>query len=80
MGLILCQTGKPSPPEVLQHFFESHLPKSGMLESDRLLLKEKLSDHATYRASSGDGDRTWLARLQRSGNKCFEMLEATCSF
>lgn len=61
--------------QVQDHFFEALLPKSGMAESDRLLLKEKLSSHVVYRENSGDGDCTWMARLKKSGIECFHLLE-----
>ena len=50
------------------------LPKSGMAEGDRALLKEKLSAHEVYGQHSGDGDCTWMARL-KSGIDCFHLLE-----
>lgn len=53
------------------------LPKSGMAEGDRALLKEKLSAHEVYRQHSGDGDCTWMARLKKSGIDCFHLLEDT---
>ena len=61
--------------QVLNHFFEVLLPKSGMAEGDRALLKEKLSAHEVYRQHSGDGDCTWMARLKKSGIDCFHLLE-----
>ena len=52
------------------------LPKSGMAECDRSLLKEKLSAHEVYRQHSGkDGDCSWMARLKKSGIECFHLLE-----
>ena len=51
------------------------LPKSGMAEGDRALLKEKLSAQEVYRQHSGDGDCTWMARLKKSGIDCFHLLE-----
>lgn len=63
--------------EVLNYLHEDLLPKAGVLESDRSLLKEASADHAAFRSHSGDGGEvTWQARLQKSGILIFELLEA----
>ena len=49
-----------------------------MLQEDLHLLKGKLSSHATYRQFSGDGDVSWMSRLQKSGLASFQLLEARC--
>ena len=47
-----------------------------MSEQDRLLLKEKSGRPEIYRAHSGDGDCSWMARLQKSAIEAFHLLEA----
>eukprot|EP00435_Cladocopium_sp_Y103_P020629 s1684_g5.t1 len=65
---------------VLEHFFDSVLPKSGMCDEDRKLLKTALGSHSEYRAhSAGTGDCTWQARLCKSGIMTFEFLEDNCA-
>ena len=67
--------------QALEHFFDVVLPKAGMVESSRTLLKEKTASHDAIRAHSGtDGDRTWLARLDQSGIRTFELLEVPCCY
>lgn len=61
--------------QVHTHFFEVLLPKSGMCEADRLLVKEKTASHEVYRLNSGEGDCSWMARLQKSGIEAFHLLE-----
>jgi hypothetical protein len=61
---------------VLEHVHHELLPKAGVLDADRTLLKEASADHAAFRAHSGDGDIAWQARLQKSGILIFELLEA----
>ena len=39
--------------EVLNYLHEDLLPKAGVLESDRSLLKEASADHAAFRSHSG---------------------------
>ena len=56
------------------HSFDILLPESGAAESDRLFLKEKTTSHDVYRANSGDGNYTWMARLKKSGIECFQLL------
>ena len=51
------------------------LPKAGVLDGDRSLLKEASSDHLAYRAHSGEGEVTWQGRMKPSGIACFELLE-----
>ena len=60
---------------VLDYIHSDLLPKAGVLDSDRRLLKEASADHSAYRAHSGDGDITWQARLQKSGILCFELIQ-----
>ncbi|CAL1141857.1 unnamed protein product [Cladocopium goreaui] len=62
--------------KVFDHFFDILLPKGGMPEPDRQLLKEKTSKHDVYRANSGDGDCSWMARLNKSTIETFHLLEA----
>ena len=47
-----------------------------MQSDDRALLKEKLSDHKSFRESSGDGDVTWMSRLKKSGLGAFELIQS----
>jgi hypothetical protein len=47
-----------------------------MPEPDRQLLKEKTSKHDVYRANSGDGDCSWMSRLNKSAIETFRLLEA----
>ena len=61
---------------MFDHFFDILLPKGGMPEPDRQLLKEKTSKHDVYRANSGDGDCSWMARLNKSTIETFHLLEA----
>ena len=61
--------------KVLDHFLDTLLPKSGMRESDRWLLKEKLVDPETYRNHSGQEDCSWMSRLQKSAIETFRLLE-----
>lgn len=61
--------------EVLDHFFDNLLPKAGVAEGDRALLKEALCSHAAYRQHSGDGDVTWKARLKQSSLMCFDLIQ-----
>ena len=51
------------------------LPKAGVLDGDRSLLKEASSDHLAYRAHSGEGEVTWQGRMKPSGIACFELIE-----
>lgn len=51
------------------------LPKSGVLDGDRALLKEASADHTAYRAHSGDGEVTWQGRMKPSGILCFQLVE-----
>ena len=62
--------------QVLEHLFEQYLPKSGVVESDRMLLKEVLMSHSEYRAHSGSQDLCWKARLHKSGIEVFSLVEA----
>ncbi len=60
----------------MEHFFEVTLPKAGVCEQDRTLLKAALESHEAYRDHAGEGaDQTWLARLRKSGILVFELLE-----
>ena len=68
------------PCQVYDHFFDILLPKSGMSEPDRQLLKEKTWKHDVYRANSGDGDCSWMARLSKSAIETFHLLEARLLF
>ena len=61
---------------MLDYFFDVLLPKSGMIETDRLLLKDKLARHDVYRQNSGEGDISWMAHLQKSAIQAFQVLEA----
>lgn len=62
--------------QVLEHFFDSVLPKSGMRDEDRKLLKTALGSHSEYREHcAGTGDCTWQATLCKSGIMTFEFLE-----
>ena len=62
--------------QVLEHFFDVLLPKAGVSEGDRKLLKTSLENHTAYRShSAGDGgDCTWQASLQKSGIMAFELV------
>ena len=60
---------------VLEYIHSDLLPKAGVLDSDRHLLKEASANHSAFRAHSGDGDITWQARLQKSGILCFELIQ-----
>ena len=66
--------------QVFDHFFDILLPKSGMAEPDRQLLKEKTSKHEIYRTNSGNGDCSWMARMQKSAIETFHLLEARPCF
>ena len=59
----------------MHHFFDVLFPKSGM-QDDRQVLKDKASSHQLYRSSSGDGNVTWMSRMQKSGHMAFQLLEA----
>ena len=59
---------------VLDYIHSDLLPRAGVLDSDRHLLKEATLDHSAYRAHSGDGDITWQARLQKSSIQVFELI------
>ena len=63
-------------PRFWSTFFEQYLPKSGVVESDRMLLKEVLMSHSEYRAHSGSQDLCWKARLHKSGIEVFSLVEA----
>ena len=64
--------------QVLDFFFDTHLPKSGLTEVDRQLLKTALASHSDYRDHSpGTGDCTWQASLTKSGIMTFEFLQAS---
>ena len=64
------------PWQVLEYFFDILLPKSGMTESDRQLLRDKTLKHDVYRAYRGEADCSWMARLQKSAISTFHLLEA----
>ena len=62
---------------MLEFFFDSQLPKSGLSEEDRQLLKTAVASHADYRDHcAGTGDCTWQASLSKSGIMTFELLQA----
>eukprot|EP00435_Cladocopium_sp_Y103_P027001 s4446_g6.t1 len=60
---------------VLEYMHTELFPKAGLLDGDRMLLKEATSSHAAYRAHSGEGEVAWQARMKPSGILCFELVE-----
>lgn len=64
------------PCQVHDYFFDILLPKSGMSEADRVLLKANTARHDTYRMHSGQADCSWMARLKKSAIEAFHLLEA----